>query len=515
MLAQVARRGALDPRATGAGARSRSTVTDGRTNYTLTFFGRQAGLARAELAPGAAGSSPARSASSSGSRQLAHPDYLLRGRRRDAGGRPTCAERLIPIYPAARASQRWTIAKAVGWSSTLLDDVPGPAAGRRPGPARLMRPRRRAARDPPPPDDRSDWRAARRRLRFDEAFALQLALAQRRARLRRVAGDAAAGRVAGGLLDAFDARLPFVLTDGQREVGGEIAPTWPRRTRCTGCCRARWGRARPWWRCARCCRSSTPAAQAALLAPTEVLAAAAPPVDHRRCSARSPRPGMLGGAEDGDPGRAADRLAVGRGPPRRRCSTPAPGTPGIVVGTHALLQDHVAVRRPRPGRGRRAAPLRRRAARRAARQGRRPPPHVLVMTATPIPRTVAMTVFGDLETSTLRELPAGPAPITHARGPAGEQPRWVDRGLAAHPRGGRRRPPGVRRLPADRRRPARPTSEGRTRRPGRPRTPTSARRPARAPWPKCSPSCADGPSWPACGSSCCTAGCRPRTKDRR
>jgi ATP-dependent DNA helicase RecG len=101
------------------------------------------------------------------------------------------------------------------------------------------------------------------------------------------------------------------------------------------------------------------------------------------------------------------------------------GEAGIVVGTHALLQEHVEFldlalvvvdEQHRFGVEQRDA-LRGKGA---------TPPHVLVMTATPIPRTVAMTVFGDLETSTLRELPAGRAPITTHVVPE-ERPGWMAR----------------------------------------------------------------------------------------
>ena len=101
------------------------------------------------------------------------------------------------------------------------------------------------------------------------------------------------------------------------------------------------------------------------------------------------------------------------------------GDAGIVVGTHALIQEHVAFHDLGAGGGRRAAPVRGGAAGRAAGEGPHPP-HLLVMTATPIPRTVAMTVFGDMETSTLRELPAGRSPIqTHVVETT--KPAWVER----------------------------------------------------------------------------------------
>ena len=105
---------------------------------------------------------------------------------------------------------------------------------------------------------------------------------------------------------------------------------------------------------------------------------------------------------------------------RARCSPAWPtARVDIAIGTHALIQEGVDVPPPRRRRGRRAAPLRRRAAGRAARQGRGRPgtvPDVLVMTATPIPRTAAMTVYGDLDVSVLDELPPGRTPITHALG---------------------------------------------------------------------------------------------------
>ena len=145
-----------------------------------------------------------------------------------------------------------------------------------------------------------------------------------------------------------------------------------------------------------------------------------------RCSARSPRRGMLGGA-DRHAGRPAHRLACARPPAARPCSTPPAATAGIVVGTHALLQEQRAV----PDLGLVVVDEQHRFGveqRDALREkGDGSPPHVLVMTATPIPRTVAMTVFGDLETSTLRELPDGPRADRDPRRPAPRQPHWLDR----------------------------------------------------------------------------------------
>ena len=229
----------------------------------------------------------------------------------------------------------------------------------------------------------------------------QTVLAQRRAALLAHAAEPRTGRD-GGLLDRFDERLPFTLTDGP--AGGQ--PSGPRRpraraTRCTGCCRARSAPARPSSRCGRCCASSTPADRRRCSRPTEVLAQQ----HHRSITAMLgdlAAGGMLGGADRRHPGRAAHRLA-GRGrPPRGDARRRLGRGRASSIGTHALLEEKVQFadlglvvvdEQHRFGVEQRAALT--------AKSGGTPP-HVLVMTATPIPRTVAMTVFGDLETSTLR-----------------------------------------------------------------------------------------------------------------
>ena len=184
-----------------------------------------------------------------------------------------------------------------------------------------------------------------------------------------------------------------------------------------------------------------------------------------------------------------------------------------MIGTHALLQEHVQFadlglvvvdEQHRFGVEQRAA----------LTDKAGTPPHVLVMTATPIPRTVAMTVFGDLEVSTLTELPAGRAAVQTNVVPLAEQPHWVDRVWARVREEVETRPPGLRRVPAHRGRRAR---AGRDRR--SPATTTRAATPAAAgagsaPPRRSSRSCGPGRS-PGCGSTCSTAGSRPTTRTAR
>jgi ATP-dependent DNA helicase RecG len=167
--------------------------------------------------------------------------------------------------------------------------------------------------------------------------------------------------------------------------------------------------------------------QAALLAPTEVLAA-----QHARGIRQLLGPLGRAGELDGAPDGTRVTLLTGSlkaAAKREARAEVADGSAGIVVGTHALLQEGVEFadlglvvvdEQHRFGVEQRDA-LRAKGSR---------PPHVLVMTATPIPRTVAMTVYGDLEISTLRQLPSGRGGVSSSVVPMGEKPAWLDRAWA-------------------------------------------------------------------------------------
>jgi ATP-dependent DNA helicase RecG len=228
---------------------------------------------------------------------------------------------------------------------------------------------------------------------------------------------------AGGLLDAFDASMPFTLTAGQQEIGGlltsELAEPHPMHRLLQG----EVGSGKTLVALRAMLAVIDAGGQAALLAPTEVLAQ-----QHDRSIRELLGPlalaGQLGGAD------TATRVALltgsqGAGARRTALAEAASGEAGIVVGTHALLSEGVEFadlglvvvdEQHRFGVEQRDA-LR-------AKGGS--PPHVLVMTATPIPRTVAMTVYGDLEVSTLRELPKGRSPIKTALVPVAEKPQWLE-----------------------------------------------------------------------------------------
>ncbi len=228
----------------------------------------------------------------------------------------------------------------------------------------------------------------------------------------------------GALLAAFDARLPFELTAGQREVGAQIEVDLAQPHPMNRLLQGEVGSGKTLVALRAMLRVVDSGGQAVLLAPTEVLAQQ----HHRSISAllgELATGGMLGGAVDA----TQVELITGsmtksqRTGPLSRIVT---GEAGIVIGTHALLEDTVMFadlglvvvdEQHRFGVEQRAALTSKAAA----------PPHVLVMTATPIPRTVAMTVFGDLETSVLRELPAGRAPIQSTVVNLVEHPTWVDR----------------------------------------------------------------------------------------
>ncbi|MFI7482909.1 ATP-dependent DNA helicase RecG [Kocuria sp. M1R5S2] len=336
-------------------------------------------------------------------------------------------DRPIPIYPAAARLRTDTIAGMVRALLPVVDfgAIPEPLPDGVLEREHLMG-LEEAYRQIHRPRDTRAHREARRRFRFQEAFLLQCALARRRAELAAHPTTARPG-VPGGLLDRFDAALPFELTAGQRTVGhelaAELAGTHPMNRLLQGDV----GAGKTLVALRAMLQVVDSGAQATLLAPTEVLAA-----QHHASVLRSLGPLARAGQLDGDPDGTQVVLltgSMGAAARKRALLQAASGEAGIVIGTHALLSEVVQFadlglvvvdEQHRFGVEQRDR-LRDKAGR---------PPHLLVMTATPIPRTVAMTVFGDLDVSVLDQLPAGRRPIaTHAVGlvehPAWEQRLWL------------------------------------------------------------------------------------------
>src|SRR4051812_37824263 len=330
-----------------------------------------------------------------------------------------------PIYPLTKGVDSWDLQKAVAFALTVVDKVPDLLPDDVREQYELL-----AAHDAldriHAPDTYADITQAQRRFRFEEALVTQLVLARRRRAVRALGAQARTGGQ-GGLLAAFDARLPFELTDGQREIGAQIEADLAEAHPMNRLLQGEVGSGKTVVALRAMLRVVDSGGQAALLAPTEVLAQQ----HHRSITAMLgdlASGGMLGGAAEA----TNVELLTGSMTKAQRTapmSRIASGEAGIVIGTHALLEDQVQFadlglvvvdEQHRFG-------VEQRAALTAKTQGGTgSPPHVLVMTATPIPRTVAMTVFGDLETSTLTELPAGRAPIQTTVVPAGQQ-SWIDR----------------------------------------------------------------------------------------
>ncbi|MFH9178602.1 ATP-dependent DNA helicase RecG [Streptomyces albogriseolus] len=423
----------------GKGQRLEVTITDGSGRLQLVFFGAGVHKPHKELLPGTRAMFAGKVSVFNRRLQLAHPAYeLLRGDAEETV--ETWAGALIPIYPATAKLESWKIGKALQTvlpsAQEAADPLPEPlreGRGLVTLPEALLKIHR--------PHTKADIEEARARLKWDEAFVLQVALARRRhadAQLpavpRRPRPD--------GILAAFDDRLPFTLTEGQRKVSEEIfadlATDHPMHRLLQG----EVGSGKTLVALRAMLAVVDAGGQAAMLAPTEVLAQQhhrsvtemmgdlaswglwreAPP---QRGGGGRREGGMLGGAEDatkvvlltGSMGAAARRQAL---------LDLATGEAGIVIGTHALIEDKVQFHdlglvvvdeQHRFG-----------VEQRDALRGKgKQPPHLLVMTATPIPRTVAMTVFGDLETSVLDQLPAGRSPIASHVVPAADKPHFLAR----------------------------------------------------------------------------------------
>ncbi|CAN5315458.1 ATP-dependent DNA helicase RecG [soil metagenome] len=385
-------------------------ISDGKGELALTFFNQA--WRQNELRPGVRGIFAGKVGDYKGSKQLAHPDYeLFEGDDADPATAKAWAELPIPIYPATSTVASWQLQKAIGVVLDTLPplDDPVPDVVRA---SRKLMPFAKALELVHRPQVDSDWGGARKALRFQEAFVLQAALLQQRQRLREVAATA---REAGALLSGFDATLPFTLTGDQVSVGHEISADLSAAVPMNRLVQGEVGSGKTLVALRAMLAGAESGGQSALLAPTEVLAH-----QHLRSIVRTLGPDLSA--------RLRPTLLTGGLPvaERKRALLAAvSGSAMIVVGTHALLSDNVGFfdlglvvvdEQHRFGVDQREA-LRLKGAQ---------PPHVLVLTATPIPRTVAMTVFGDLDISSIAELPAGRAPIVSHVVPA-YKPGWMAR----------------------------------------------------------------------------------------
>ncbi len=408
-----------------------ATITDGRSKIDLTFF--KAWGHETKLVPGRVGVFVGAVSRFNGRWQLTHPEYeilssSLDGWDVDAEGRLETGSKLdayrehrIPVYSetgnVSSLKIRTMVELAFDSVETIREPLPPDVRARR----RLLG-RREALELVHRPRIQDDPERGVDRLRYDEAFVLQAILAQRRKSIEAMEATARLPRP-DGLLAAFDARLPFELTAGQRVVGETLTAELARSRPMHRLLQGEVGSGKTVVALRAMLAVIDAGGQAALLAPTEVLA-----MQHQRSISAMlgdlALGGQLGGAD------LATRVVLLTGSQssaarRSSLNDAVTGDAGIVVGTHALIQEHVAFHdlalvvvdeQHRFGVEQRDA----------LREKGRTPPHLLVMTATPIPRTVAMTVFGDMETSTLRELPAGRSPIrTHVVETT--KPAWVDR----------------------------------------------------------------------------------------
>ncbi|GGK69893.1 ATP-dependent DNA helicase RecG [Sphaerisporangium melleum] len=397
-------------------------VVDGRRNKIyLSFFGKVSHVVETRLKPGTramfSGKVGRFGRGERAKWQLNHPEFEPLEEAESSAAEFAAAP--VPIYPAAAGISSWVIRRAIGVVLDTLGPIPDPlpddlrARHRLSGLAEALEAVHR-------PRDQDDVSRARRRLRFDEAFILQAVLAQRR--LAAAAWPATPRpRRDDGLLNDFDGRLPFQLTEGQVAVGEEIAAELALAHPMHRLLQGEVGAGKTVVALRAMLQVVDAGGQAALLAPTEVLAQ-----QHHRSIVR-----MLGDLGTGGVfgGTAVTLLTGSMGAAGRRAALldAASGAAGIVIGTHALLQEHVQfadLGLVVVDEQHRFGVEQRDALREKAGGGR---PHVLVMTATPIPRTVAMTVFGDLEVSTLSQLPAGRAPITTHVVPAADKPHYLER----------------------------------------------------------------------------------------
>ncbi|MCX6502100.1 MAG: ATP-dependent DNA helicase RecG [Microbacterium sp.] len=385
-------------------------ITDGRGHLQLTFFNQSWRLG--ELLPGKRGIFSGKVGEYRHGKQFAHPDYeLFTDEDTAVMAAATYAKQPIPIYPATAALPSWKVGTIVRHVLDVLGELDDPLPEKLRAEQGLL-PFRLALQRVHTPDFEDETAPALQTLRWHEALVLQTALLQQRQFTRALSATA---RPAGDLLARFDESLPFPLTPDQVSVGasiaGDLVGAWPMNRLVQG----EVGSGKTLVALRAMLQVAQSGGQSALIAPTEVLAG-----QHLRSITR-----MLG--RDLAP-ELMPTLLTGQMPAadrRKAALRVASGQALIVVGTHALLSDKttfadlglvVVDEQHRFG-----------VDQREALRAKGTSPHALVLTATPIPRTVAMTVFGDLDVSTIRTMPAGRAGIETFVAPLAEHPAWFAR----------------------------------------------------------------------------------------
>jgi len=403
------------------GTRQEVVISDGTGSLTLMFFNQH--WREKDLAPGRQGLFAGQVSIFNNKRQLTHPDYELLAEFAEVNA-DDYAEAFLPVYPATKKLQTWTIERSIDLVLAGLGEVEDSLPVEIRNSQNLMD-LTLALREIHKPTSLESLEASRLRLKWDEALALQVVLAIQRHEEQSWPAISRTEKP-DGLLAAFDARLPFTLTQGQQDVAqtitGEMTAGHPMHRLLQG----EVGSGKTVVAVRAMLTVVDSGGQAALLAPTEVLAA-----QHFRAITNLLGPlaqrGRLGAHDEGT-GVTLLTGSMTTAARRQALLDITSGQAGIVIGTHALLEDRVDFfdlglvvidEQHRFGVEQRATLV--------AKAGSDRRPHVLVMTATPIPRTVAMTAFGALDISTLSELPAGRSPITTHVVLSAEQPSLLAR----------------------------------------------------------------------------------------
>ena len=321
-----------------------------------------------------------------GARQMTHPDHIALLEERDQ------LAAVEPVWPLTQGLSPKTLARAIGATLDDLPDLPewhDRALLKREGWAG-WREALRAAQAPQTADDLSPESKARRRLAYDELLASQLAMALVRAHMRRQGGRKTAGD--GRLRRLALAALPFRLTSGQKQALDEIIADMEAPQRMLRLLQGDVGSGKTVVAALAMLAAAEAGRQSALMAPTEILARQHFATLAPLFEAAGLRLALLTGRDRGAPRRATlEALAA--------------GDIAAVVGTHAVIQDDVAYKdlalavvdeQHRFG-----------VAQRLSLAAKGNAVDVLVMTATPIPRTLTLLAYGDLDVSRLTEKPAG------------------------------------------------------------------------------------------------------------